>query len=180
MNINGDHSKGAKDLMKNAVDVYMTQGTREALGLRGHRLHDIIKDRPFKVGRFLVKAFSVVHDAQDPVGYLIKSGPDLLLFVMDSMFVEWRFPGLTMIAMEVNHDEDLLDDNVRAGIVPRAIRPRVRLNHQSIRTFKKFLMANDLSKVREVHMIHISETNGDPDQFVKEVRVITGARVYAH
>ncbi|WP_249961578.1 MBL fold metallo-hydrolase, partial [Histophilus somni] len=39
-----DHAKSAKDLIKNGVDCYMTQGTAEALKLKSHRLKTFNKD----------------------------------------------------------------------------------------------------------------------------------------
>lgn len=176
----GDHAKGVSGLISSGVDVYMSQGTKEALGVSGHRVHAIEKDVVFTVGNFKVKAFEAVHDAADPVCYLIKSGTDLLLFAIDTLYIKHTIPGLTIIVAEVNHCEKILEENIQSGLYPEAIRSRVRYNHMSIKTFKGFLEANDLSRLRQIHMVHMSKINSDPDRFKREVQAMTGADVFVY
>ena len=47
-----------------------------------------------------------------------------------------------------------------------------------LKTVKDFLSANDLSKVIEIHLIHLSSANSDAERFRKEIQAITGKPVY--
>jgi hypothetical protein len=46
---------------------------------------------------------------------------------------------------------------------------------QCIATIK----ANDLSKTREIHLLHLSESHSDEARFVREVQEATGVPTYA-
>ncbi|EDO0821657.1 MBL fold metallo-hydrolase, partial [Listeria monocytogenes] len=55
---------------------------------------------------------------------------------------------------------------------------RVLQSHFSLENVKDFLKANDLSQLREIHLLHISEKNGDKERFKKEIQAMTGVPVY--
>jgi hypothetical protein len=48
----------------------------------------------------------------------------------------------------------------------------------SLATCKKTLLANDLSKVRNIVLIHLSDSNSDARRFKKEIEDITGKVVH--
>ena len=174
-----DHAKALPDMIKAGVDCYASQGTIEALGVDyHHRLHPVQAKQVFTVGTFTILPFEVQHDAKEPLGFLIQSGSDKLVFITDSYYVKYRFQGLTHIMLECNYCRDLLSDNIRDGLVPKSLRNRIVESHFEIENVKDFLAANDLSSVQEIHLIHISGQNGDPDRFQKEVQEQTGLPVY--
>ena len=39
---------------------------------------------------------------------------------------------------------------------------------------KEFLRANDLSKVEEIHLLHLSDGNSDEARFKREIQELTG------
>ncbi|HEM1811409.1 TPA: MBL fold metallo-hydrolase, partial [Listeria monocytogenes] len=51
-------------------------------------------------------------------------------------------------------------------------------SHFSLENVKEFLNANDLSQLREIHLLHISSSNGDPNMFKNEIQALTGVPVY--
>lgn len=175
-----DHGQAARDLMKMGVDCYMTAGTAGALGVSGHRLKPIMPGKQFKVAGWTVLPFSTVHDAAEPVGFLIKGPVGKLLFASDTAYLVNRFKGLTHIMIEANYCPEILEKNIRSAEYPRAIRNRVVKNHMSIDTTIKTLLANDLSAVREIHLIHLSGDNADPEAFKRRVEAATGKPVYVH
>ena len=63
--------------------------------------------------------------------------------------------------VECNYAADILQANVDAGKVPESMRNRLLRSHFSLDNVKKFLLANDLSKVREIWLIHLSDGNSD-------------------
>lgn len=176
-----DHSKAAKDLMKLGVDVYMSKGTANECGLDGHRLHIVAgAGKPFRVGPFLVKAFDVEHDAPEPLGFLvdIPEAQERLLYLTDSYYTKYRFSGLTHIMAECNYDMDVLMENLRSGVVPSVLAPRILKSHMNLDNLLDMLRVNDLSRLRQVWLIHLSDNNSDAAKMKEAVQRLTGAEVY--
>ena len=92
----------------------------------------------------------------------------------------YRFPGLTHILVECNYSHAILEENVNAGKVPAMLRKRVMRSHFELGNVKKFLLANSMSSVEEIHLIHISGQNGDPELFRGEIQGATGKPVFYH
>ena len=124
---------------------------------------------------FAVKPFAVHHDAAEPVNYLIESKAtnERLLFVTDTQFINYRFSCLTHIMVEANFSDDALAEPENA---PR--RSRLRHSHMSLENCIKLLKANDLSQCREIWLIHLSASNGDAEEFKRQVQEATGCTVY--
>lgn len=174
-----DHIKAAKDFMKKGVDVYMSRGTMEAAGLEeNHRLHILKNRQSVSVEGIVVSAFDTQHDAAEPLGFLIDDGDDRILYATDTYYLHYKFPGLTRIMIECNHSYEILKENVGNGSLPEALEKRLKQSHFSIENLKKFFAANDLSKVKEIWLIHLSKGNADPEQFQKEIEALTGLPVY--
>ncbi len=172
-----DHSRAAKDLLKAGMDLYTSQGTAEALGLDHHRLHIIQARQQFQVEDWTVLPFETQHDAKEPLGFLLATGGEKILYATDTFYIRYRFRGLTHILLEVNFAQDILDANVESGLSP-AHRRRVMRSHMSLETAKDFFRANDLSKVREIWLCHLSDGNSDAERFKREIQALTGKPVY--
>ena len=174
----GDHSKAAADLMRAGVDCYMSQGTADALRLSGHRLKIVRALQQFSLGAWTVLPFDTIHDAAEPLGFLLAAGEEKVLYLTDTAYCKYRFNGLTHILIECNHAADILQANVESGAVPAAMKRRVMRSHMSLSTVKGFLKANDLSQVRDIHLIHLSDGNSDAERFKSEIQAMTGKPVY--
>ena len=170
----GDHAKAAADLMKAGIDVYMSQGTAGELGLSGHRLKIVRAQEIFSVGEWVIKPFESIHDAAEPLNYLIANGGEKLVYLTDTAYCPYLFTGLTRIMIEANHDWDIL----REKDIHPALKKRVMRSHMSIDTVLGFFRANDLSQVQEIWLLHLSENNSDEEQFKREIQAITGKPVY--
>ena len=175
-----DHARAAGDLMERGLDVYMSQGTAEALGLKGHRVRPITAGQQFEVGTLNILPFETEHDAAEPLGFLLQSRltGEKLLYATDTYYIRYWFTGLTHIMIECNYIPDILDANVEAAIVPRSLRDRLVESHFGLHNLKEFFRANDLSRVKGIWLIHMSETNCDPARAKREVQEITGKPVY--
>lgn len=174
-----DHSKATMDLMKAGIDVYMTSGTVNALSIRHHRLGVIQAKKQFKIGSWTILPFETEHDAAEPVGFLLANqAGDKLLYATDTYYVRYKFPGLTHIMIECNYAGDILQVNLEAGVVPVALKSRLLKSHMSLDNVKKFLQANDLSRVEEIWLIHLSEGNSHAERFKTEIQKLTGLPVY--
>lgn len=173
-----DHSKAWQDVAKAGINIYTSQGTINALNMEGHRIKPTKPLQQFEIGTWTILPFPIQHDAVEPFGFLLanQSG-DKLLFATDTYYIKYKFSDLTHIMVECNHSADLLKANVEAGKVPLPMKNRLIQSHFSLENVKKFLQANDLSKVREIHLIHLSDGNSDKDRFKREIQALTGKMV---
>jgi phosphoribosyl 1,2-cyclic phosphodiesterase len=166
-----DHARSAAGLLRIGVEVWTSAGTAAALGLDGHRLHLLHDGDQVQIGPWTVLPFDAVHDAAEPLGYLISDGVDKMLFATDTAYLPWRFQGLTMIAIECNWANDLLGD-----LSPER-RARLEGAHMGLEQVKDLLAANDLSRVREIHLLHLSRAHSDAARFKSEIERQTGIPV---
>ena len=174
-----DHSKAVQDMMKAGIDCYISAGTAEALGLSGHRINIVKAKQQFRIGTWTVLPFDTQHDAAEPLGFLMANQDgERLLYATDTYFIRYRFSGLTHIAVECNYSLDILRANVEAGMVEPALKNRILKSHFSLENVKKFLQANDLGKVQEIWLLHLSEQNSCEKRFKEEVQKITGKPTY--
>lgn len=174
-----DHSKAVKEIMRAGIDCYISAGTAEALGISGHRLNIIKAKQQFRIGTWTILPFETQHDAAEPLGFLLANQDgERLLYATDTYFIRYRFRGLTHIAVECNYSLDILRANVEAGLVEPALKNRILKSHFSLENVKKFLQANDLSKVQEIWLLHMSDRNSDAERFKRAVQELTGTEVY--
>lgn len=175
-----DHSKAMKDLARVGVDIYASKGTMEACGLAGHRLHPVKAREELDVGTFRVLPFDVEHDAAEPLGFLFTSGAtgEKLLYFTDTYFVRYRFKGLTHIMAECNYTKQGIAESVAEGRIPIEMVPRLARSHMSLENLLEMLKANDLSTVRQIYLLHLSDNNSEAQRMKEAVQRQTGAEVY--
>ena len=175
-----DHSKAAKELARLGVDIYTSQGTIAACKLTGHRIHAVKALEEITVGTFQILPFDVEHDVPEPLGFLFTSTEtgEKLLYFTDTYYIKYRFQGLTHIMAECNYDKDSLQRSVDAGYIPLELVPRLMKSHMSLEHFLDLLRANDLRKVRQIYLLHLSDNNSDENRYKEEVQKLTGAEVY--
>jgi len=175
-----DHAKAVADVLRAGVEVYTSPGTIKVLGLEHHRLRPVRAKETFKVGTWTVRAFETQHDAQEPLGFLLHSNVtgERLLYATDTYYIRYKFPRLNYIMVECNYAMDILEDNVRRGLVPEVLKKRLLTSHFSLENVKEFLKANDLSKVQEIHLLHLSDGNSDAERFKREVVELAGKPTY--
>lgn len=174
-----DHSKAAQDFMRRGVDVYMTAGTAAAIGIGAqHRLHILNPMEQTTVGRITVSAFPTQHDAREPCAFLLDDGEDRILYATDTYYMRYKIPGVTKYLIECNHSYKILRENVEAGILQEALAQRLVKSHFSLENLLEFFRANDLSKVKEIWLCHLSSRNANPQQFERAVEAATGKPTY--
>ena len=174
-----DHAKAVKDLLKAGVDCWMSQGTAEALTVIDHHRTHILRYK-FDIillngGWYPFMTFGLKHDAKDPVGFFIQDlKDDRLLFIPDTAYVENRFEGVTMIAIECNNIAELLSKNILEGNIPAVVGRRIRRHHMSLENLIAMLKANDLSRCRQIFLMHLSDGNSDEKAMINRIQEATG------
>lgn len=175
----GDHCKAVADIVKAGIDVYASQGTLDALGLSSHRAKRIRAKQQLRIGTWTILPFDVQHDVAEPLGFLLANqAGEKLVFITDSYYCRYKFPGLTHIMLECNYSMQILDQNIESGRVPAIMKKRLLRSHFSLENAKDFLLANDLSKVQEVWLLHLSDNNSDEGLFKREIQELTGKPVF--
>jgi len=170
-----DHAKSAHELIRRGMPVYATNGTLGALQIEGPGAAAIQPLQEFSIGTLSILPFDVRHDAQKPVGYLIYSMAtgDKLLFVTDTYKVGYTFSGLTEIAIECNFCDDMLSSNL-----PDSLIQRIKRNHMSLASCENFLSLCQLTHVKSVHLLHLSDGNSNINKMYLEIKALTGKEVY--
>lgn len=175
-----DHAKYVRDFVSNGITVLALPSVFKAKGINSLSFRkDIEPMHGYIVGGFKVFVMPVCHDVPC-LGFIIEhEDMGRMLFVTDTMMLEYRVPGLNHILLEANYAEDILDAKIEAGSVPVSMKPRLIHSHMEIETAKGILRANDLSGVNEIVLIHLSNGNSDERRFIREVQEVSGKPVYA-
>ncbi|RLC23039.1 MAG: MBL fold metallo-hydrolase [Deltaproteobacteria bacterium] len=174
-----DHCKVYNEIMRLGVDVWMSEQTVIELNSRGHRVKQFSAGREFNFGNWQVMPFKLQHDIENH-GFLIYAnhGKERLVYITDSFYCRYKFPKVNIYMIECNYARDILDENYKAGKISKFLRDRVLISHFSLGNVLDFFQANDLSHCREIHLLHISQGNGDPERFRKAVEGLTGIPTY--
>ena len=173
-----DHSLSILDLVKSGIKVYTGQETIDGLDIGTVRNIIPIKAmQEFMVGGFKILPFDAIHDVPC-LGFLInhpQSGN--ILFLTDSCYVKYKFPGLNHLMVECNYSEEVIADKYFNGDLHKVLKTRIELNHLSLSTCKDLLLENDLSKVNNIVLLHLSNSNSSEEKFKKEITEVTGKNV---
>lgn len=174
----GDHLGKVIEYLKAGVRCYTSQETIEESGIKHHNLIPLKSKTKYQIGEFQVMPFPVVHDTALPFGFLVKH-PEmgLLMFVTDSAYVPFKFPGLNHCLIEANFSQEIIDNRTMDDRLHPAQRIRTMKSHMSIEQCSAVLRANDLTKVKNIVLLHLSDGNSDARAFKSIIEQQTGKRV---
>lgn len=153
-----DHCKGYSGLLNMGLYVVFAEDLKKGF--------DITKN-------IEVKTFPVPHDVPN-YGFMFRSLRDneTMVFITDAFYCPVVFSfGPTIIMIECNYAHDLIGDCNYSD--------RLYQSHMSLKQCLETLRANDLSKCREIHLLHLSDDHSDEDRFVREVQELTGVPTFA-
>jgi phosphoribosyl 1,2-cyclic phosphodiesterase len=174
-----DHAKSIHEVSNLGIKTFASIGTMQAK-VKGifPRCTAIKSKQTVKIGNFKVMAFDIMHDAAEPLGFLIEH-PDCgkVLFLTDTYYCKYTFPGLNNIIIEANYSKEIIDRKFGADSGKEFLRNRILKSHFSLANCKDMLSANDLSQVNNIVLIHLSDSNSDEKQFKKEITELTGKNV---
>lgn len=171
----GDHAKAVPELLRRGVEVYgppdfceMYAGTKTAYPLRS-----------FGINTLTITAFDAVHDV-DCNGYILDSSAtnERLVYITDTAYIKYTFPGMTHLMVEANYSEKILLENVAAGTVPEAMAKRVIKSHMSIEQTEELCKAASSQFLRQIFLLHLSNSNSNAMEFSDRIKKATGAEVY--
>jgi len=175
-----DHSKAIKEIMRAGIDVYASKGTADALSITGRKVNVVSDKTLIRLKDFDVLCFGINHDAAEPLGFVIRADNEFLFFATDTSHIKQRFKyPFTLIAIECGYDRDVLEHRLytdedqlkEEGLtkVNETLAKRLLTSHmekqEAMRYLQQFV---DLSKCREIHLLHMSGDNIDKAQAKKE------------
>lgn len=143
-----DHARAARYFLDKAVDVFLTRGTANALGFE-HRynLHYIKAGQTLHIGDVNILPFNTIHDAAEPVGFILRDDSERVLFLTDTgklprfngyfdkIFIETNFSTAALLASDTNF----------------ALKQRILANHLSIEKVQAFLAQQPQAHVQLLH-----------------------------
>lgn len=175
-----DHSKYAADFTKLGIDIYASEETIkqiETFKVNKHRMHRIRENEVIYCGPFKILPFSTVHSVEN-FGFLISDGEDKLLFMTDSRYCPVKTKGVSIFAIECNYINEILKENIESKEVAIPLAEYIVSNHMSLENLKHALRKQDLSKTREIHLLHLSDKNACEEKMIDEIEKEFGVAVY--
>lgn len=158
-----DHCCGADFINKLNIPIYATKETLEVIGFDGFDVYAIEFRR---IGDFVVKAFRTEHDCFGSCGFYIKSisSGEKMIFATDTFYLRQRFPALDYIMVECNYSDALLEKDTNCEYASR-----LKKSHMSLDYLKRWLRLQDVSRLKKVYLLHLSDGHSDEKQFKKEI-----------
>jgi phosphoribosyl 1,2-cyclic phosphodiesterase len=175
-----DHSGYIPEYRLAGINCFLNVETRQKK-FGEHKYYNVTETKAkqiYQIGSFKVQPFELKHDVLN-FGYLIfheESG--LFPFITDTHYCPFTFPGMNNILVEANYSDKIVNARLANDEAVIFVRNRVILSHMEIDTTCDFLKANDLSKVNNIVLIHLSEGNSNASEFKKRIQDQTGKNVH--
>ena len=164
-----DHINGLAALsQKLRVPVYCNRPTQEAIEFQLQTKLDcrLFETRnSFDVGDITVETFDILHDAQDPVGFLLRAPGVNIGFLTDlgqvTKLVLERLRAANVLLLEANHDIKMLQDCPHR---PWSLKQRILSRHGHLSNEAAADAAEQLmsAKFRHLYLAHLSRECNRP------------------
>lgn len=165
-----DHIQGLVGLAaKLQIPIYCNRLTREAIE---HQLNLRLEFKifatgdSFEVGELTVDTFSVPHDAQDPVGFLVHTIAGNIGFLTDlghaTKLILQRLQPVNILLLEANYDLELLRDDFKR---PWSVKQRIVSRHGHLSNDAAAQVVEQLvsAHLRHLYLGHLSSDCNRPD-----------------
>jgi phosphoribosyl 1,2-cyclic phosphodiesterase len=165
-----DHIQGLKGLSeKLRIPIYCNRPTHEAIQYQLDCRFDcrvFATGASFEIGDVLVETFAIPHDAQDPVGYLLRTNGTNIGFLTDlghvTRLVIERIRPANVLVLEANHDVKLLQDCPRR---PWSLKQRILGRHGHLSNDAAADCAQEImsAELRHLYLGHLSRECNRPE-----------------
>lgn len=159
-----DHSKAIGNVMAAGINVHASRGTFEALAIGyARRAKAMHRNIYYSLGPLEVAAYDANHDAEEPIFFTVRCDGEFLLFAPDASFIKQRFNiKFSIIAIECSYDIEILQHRVDTNDINETFAKRLLSSHMKKQVAMNYLAeCCDLSKCREIHLLHMSADNID-------------------
>ncbi len=165
-----DHTQGLVGIaQKLRIPVYCNRATAEEIDRQlGAKLDFRLfaTGNGFEVGDIAVETFAVPHDAQDPVGFLLRTSAGTFGFATDlghvTRLVIERARAANVLVLEANHDVKMLQDCLHR---PWSLKQRIlsRHGHLSNEAAAEATAEIVSDQLRHLYLGHLSRDCNRPD-----------------
>jgi phosphoribosyl 1,2-cyclic phosphodiesterase len=171
-----DHTRGLGTLCKaRSIAVYANRLTAEAVAANPEEQSRVriswrlfATGASFEIGDLLVESFSVPHDAQDPVGFVLRqTSSGISVGVLTDLghvtqLVTERMRTMDALVLEANHDLKLLQEDAAR---PWATKQRIMSRHGHLSNDAAATLASEVAsdKLRHVFLAHLSRDCNRPE-----------------
>ena len=125
----------------------------------------------FSIGEWKILAFNTKHDCREPLGFLLNHKEcGTVLFATDTYYLPNTFKNLNNVFIECNYSAEILKNSN----IDDSLKKRIISSHLSLETCINALKVNDLSKVENIVLLHLSDNNSDEKLFKQKVQEATG------
>jgi len=155
-----DHSKYWKEFQKRGIGVLSTSITKTQ-----------------KWGNFTITPFELVHDVRCCGFHIFHPETGNVLFITDTGEIPYRFANINQIIVEANFDSDIVYELMMQDKLNARGQNRVESSHLSIQKTLEFFAENDISKVMNIVLIHLSSGSSNAKDFQKRTELATGKKV---
>ena len=166
----GDHIRGLAQIAgKLGIPLFCNRHTGEAI----EAVHGVPFTRrlfetgaTFELGDLLIETFSIPHDAQDPVGFMIRTPVGNIGFLTDlghtTRLVIERVRPAHVLVLEANHDLKLLQDDLRR---PWSTKQRILSRHGHLSNDAAAAAAEQIvtADLRHLYLGHLSRDCNRPE-----------------
>lgn len=154
-----DHSKHTQEYINNGIPTFQPYLSEMERQVRTY-------------GNFVIRAFSLVHDVPCFGFYIEHPRIGKCVYITDTELVSQRFVNqkLDAIFIEANYDKNLIDDNA-------ANRSHVFTGHLEINTTVEFLRVNDNPNLKNVVLLHLSDSNSNEEDFRRRAQEVVKSGV---
>ena len=130
-----------------------------------------------KIGGFVVTAYKSNHDAAEPCMFLIYH-PEMgsMVFATDTYIIPYNFRGLDHYLIEANYSHKIIEDKVARGMLNIKLAQRIIKSHLSLENAIKQVKSTE--QLKNVVLVHLSDSNSNAEEFKAEVQKSTGKPVY--
>jgi phosphoribosyl 1,2-cyclic phosphodiesterase len=165
-----DHIQGLNTLgVKLQLPVYCNRLTQDAIQYQlqaSCNCRIFATGASFQIGDVTVETFSVPHDAQDPVGFLIRAPGVNIGFLTDlghaTKLVVERVRCANVLVLETNHDVKLLQDDPHR---PWSVKQRIHSRHGHLCNEAAADVAEQIlsAELRQLYLGHLSRDCNRPE-----------------
>jgi phosphoribosyl 1,2-cyclic phosphodiesterase len=165
-----DHIQGLIGIAEKLhIPVYCNRATKEEIDRQlAAKLdyHLFVTGGGFEVGDITVETFAIPHDAQDPVGFLLRTSAGTFGFATDlghvtNLVIE-RIRVANVLVLEANHDVKMLQDCLHRpwSLKQRILSRHGHLSNEAAAEATEQIMSADL---RHLYLGHLSRDCNRPD-----------------
>lgn len=170
--VHKDHTAFLEDFIFHRIKTFISHKTLSGCNIYSSKdsYWFIDESNRLETDGFIVTAFELIHthSSGNPCechGFLIldKSTGEKMLWATDTQFIKNKFPPLDFYCIESNYFET--DDYTNEiDYIEKKVEQRRFQSHMSFESAVKFLKMQDLSKCKEIRLLHLSSSLSEDDK----------------